>query len=187
MEQLRDEQLLELVIAGDMAAVSILVERYQQELTGYLNRMVGADWALAQDLAEETFLRVLRQHAARGDRPFRPWLYTIATNLVRDHFKSSAARLSLPLVAEHESAVEDEAPGPEEQALRGEQRDYLVTALNELPTDQRATIWLRFYGGLSLAEIAAVLDIPIGTVKWRLSNGLQRLRASLALSVDIYS
>ncbi len=122
MEQVRDEQLLELVMAGDMAALSILVERYQQELTGYLNRMVGADWGLAQDLTQETFLRVLRQHATRGDRPFRPWLYTIATNLVRDHFKSSAVRLSLPLATEHETVVEDDAPGPEEHALQDEQR-----------------------------------------------------------------
>lgn len=187
MEQLSDEQLLELVIAGDMAALSTLVERYQQELTGYLNRMVGADWALAQDLADETFLRVLHHHTTRGDRPFRPWLYTIATNLVRDHFKSSATRLSLPLAAEHESAVEDDAPGPEEHALRGEQRAHLVAALNQIPTDQRAMLWLRFYGGLSLAEIATTLVVPVGTVKWRLSTGLQRLRTILASSADIYS
>lgn len=51
MECLSDEQLLTAVVAGEMTALAILVERYQQTLTGYLDRLVGADWALAQDLA----------------------------------------------------------------------------------------------------------------------------------------
>ena len=186
MECLSDEQLLNAVVTGEMTALATLVERYQQTLTGYLDRLVGADWALAQDLAQETFLRVLRQHSARGDRPFKPWLYTIATNLARDHFKSSATRLSTRLEFEHETWVADEAPGPEEHALHTEQRSLLVDALNELGIEYRATIWLRFYGDLSLREIATTLDVPLGTVKWRLSTGLQRLRSVLASSVATY-
>jgi RNA polymerase sigma-70 factor (ECF subfamily) len=146
-----------------MAALTILVERYQQEVTGYLDRLVGADWALAQDLTQEAFLRVLRQHAARGDRPFKPWLYTIVTNLARDHFKSSVVHWSQPLAEEHETALADDMPGPEERALLEERRDQLVAALHQLSVEQRATIWLRFYGDLSLAEIAAALDVPVGT------------------------
>ncbi|HEX9413162.1 MAG TPA: sigma-70 family RNA polymerase sigma factor [Ktedonobacterales bacterium] len=184
MEQASDEQLLEAVVAGERMALTILVERYQQHLTGYLNRLVGADWALAQDLAQETFLRVLRQPTTRGQRPFKPWLYTIATNLARDHFKAGAVRLSAPLGVEQETALIDDAPSPEESALRGEEREALVTALNLLSVDFRATLWLRFYGGLSLAEIAATLDVPLGTVKWRISTGLRRLRSVLAASAD---
>jgi RNA polymerase sigma-70 factor, ECF subfamily len=184
MEQASDEQLLEAVVAGERMALTILVERYQQHLTGYLNRLVGADWALAQDLAQETFLRVLRQPTTRGQRPFKPWLYTIATNLARDHFKAGAVRLSAPLGVEQETALIDDAPSPEESALQGEERAALVTALNLLRVDFRATLWLRFYGGLSLAEIAATLDVPLGTVKWRISTGLRRLRSVLAASAD---
>jgi RNA polymerase sigma-70 factor (ECF subfamily) len=180
MERTSDERLLEAALAGEMAALTILVERHQRELTGYLNRLVGADWALAQDLVQETFLRVLGQPITRAERPFRPWLYTIATNLARDHFKASATRLSAPLAAEQETALVDEAPSPEERALRGEERDEMVAALNLLSVDFRAALWLRFYGGLSLAEIAAALDIPLGTVKWRISTGLRRLRSVLA-------
>lgn len=185
MEQARDEQLVEAVVRGDMAALTVLVERYQQELTGYLDRLVGADWALAQDLTQEAFLRVLRQHAARGDRPFKPWLYTIATNLARDHFKSSATRRSLPLAEEHETAIADDTPSPEERALVEERRDQLVAAMNQLSVEQRATVWLRFYGDLSLAEIATTLDVPLGTVKWRLSDALRRLRQTLISPADI--
>ena len=186
MQRLSDEQLLEKVIAGDMVALATLVERYQPVLTGYLDRLVGADWALAQDLAQETFVRVLRHHSTRGNRPFKSWLYAIATNLARDHFKSSAARLSTPLEAEHEVWIRDEVPGPEEYILRGEQRSALVDALNLLGMEYRTTLWLRFYGDLSLQEIADALGIPLGTVKWRLSTGLRRLRSLLASSADTY-
>ena len=185
MEQSRDEQLLEAVVGGDMAALTILVERYQQELIGYLDRLVDADWALAQDLTQETFLRVLRQHATRGERPFKPWLYAIATNLARDHFKSSAVRRSLPLADEHETAIADDAPSPEERALLGERRDHLLAAMNQLSVEQRATVWLRFYGDLSLAEIAAALDVPVGTIKWRLADAMRRLRQTLVAPADI--
>ncbi|HLY31638.1 MAG TPA: RNA polymerase sigma factor [Ktedonobacterales bacterium] len=182
MERTSDERLLDAVVAGETSALTMLVERYQQELTGYLNRLVGADWALAQDLAQETFLRVLRQPTTRGERPFRPWLYTIATNLARDHFKAGAVRFSAPLGIEQESVLVDEAPSPEDYALQGEERDAMVAALNLLGVDYRAALWLRFYGGLSLAEIAAALDTPVGTVKWRISTGLRRLRCVLAAS-----
>lgn len=184
MQRLSDEQLLDAVVAGDIAALAPLVERYQHVLTGYLDRLVGPDWALAQDLAQETFLRVLRQHTARGNRPFKPWLYTIATNLARDHFKASATRLSTLLAPEHEGGIPDEVPGPEESVLRGEQRSALVDALNQLGIEYRTTLWLRFYCDLSLQEVADTLDIPLGTVKWRLSTGLRRLRSCLASSAD---
>lgn len=186
MERLSDEQLLNAVIAGETASLTVLVERYQQVLTGYLDRMVGGDWALAQDLVQETFLRVLRQHTMRGDRPFKPWLFTIATNLARDHFKASDTRLATPLVSEYETWIVDEAPGPEEYALRDEQQATLFEALKMLGVEYRATLWLRFYCDMSLREIATTLDIPVGTVKWRLSTGLQRLRCVLAASVEMY-
>ncbi len=186
MERLSDEQLLNAVIAGETEALAVLVERYQQVLTGYLDRMVGGDWALAQDLVQETFLRVLRQHTMRGERPFKPWLFTIATNLARDHFKASGTRLSTPLLSEYETWIIDETPGPEEYALHDEQQATLVEALNMLGVEYRATLWLRFYCDMSLREIATTLDIPVGTVKWRLSTGLQRLRCVLATSVEMY-
>ena len=61
MDRLSDEQVLAAVLAGDHDALATLVERHDQSLTGYLDRMVGADWALAQDLAQEKFACVLGQ------------------------------------------------------------------------------------------------------------------------------
>ena len=180
MERLGDEQLLAAALAGEMAALTLLVKRYQRPLTGYLERLLGGDWPLAQDLTQETFLRVLRQRDCRGQRPFKPWLYAIATNLARDHFKSAASRRVAPLdPLLAENLVAEEA-GPEEQALAQERGQTIMAALDTLSEEYRATLLLRFSSDLSLHEIADTLDIPLGTVKSRLTVGLRRLRAALS-------
>ena len=184
MDRLRDEQLLAAALAGDVDALASLVERYQGPLTGYLDRLVGADWALAQDLVQETFLRVLRQQTQRGDRPFRPWLYAIATNLARDHFKSAAVQRSTYLDEHLEALLEDDTISPEDCALAQERGATLAAALNGLSAEYRAALVLRFYNDLSLQEIADVLEIPLGTVKSRLSVGLRRLRVLLTDITD---
>jgi RNA polymerase sigma-70 factor (ECF subfamily) len=179
MDHLSDEQLLSAVLAGEMDALAALVARHQGPLTGYLDRLVGPDWALAQDLAQETFLRVLRQHTDRSSRPFKSWLYAIATNLARDHFKSSAVRRALPLDERIEEYLPDWAAGPEEQMLAAERGGEVAAALACLSAEYRATLVLRFYNELSLQEIATTLEVPLGTVKSRLSVGLRRLREAL--------
>jgi RNA polymerase sigma-70 factor (ECF subfamily) len=180
MERLGDEQLLAAVLAGEMAALAHLVERYQRPLTGYLERLLGGDWPLAQDLTQETFLRVLRQRDCRGQRPFKPWLYAIATNLARDHFKSAASRRVSPLDPLVAAGLVADDAGPEALALARERGQAIMAALAALGEEYRVTLLLRFYGDLSLREIADALDIPIGTVKSRLTMGLRRLRAVLA-------
>jgi RNA polymerase sigma-70 factor (ECF subfamily) len=184
MDRLSDEQLLAAVLAGEMEALAILVARYQVPLTGYLDRLVGPDWALAQDLAQETFVRVLRQQTCRGNRPFRPWLYAIATNLARDYFKSAAVQRAVRLDAEFASRLADWAAGPEEHALAAERAADVAEALRCLGAEYRAALALRFYNGLSLQEIADTLEVPLGTVKSRLSVGLRRLREVLVARVQ---
>jgi RNA polymerase sigma-70 factor, ECF subfamily len=179
MDRLSDEQLMAAVQAGETDALAALVERHQRPLTGYLDRLVGPDWALAQDLAQETFLRVLRQQTTRAGRPFKPWLYTIATNLARDHFKSAAVRCTAPLDEEQHAQVSDDAAGPEDRALAAERSADLIGALARLVPEYRAALLLRFYSGMSLQEIADTLEVPLGTVKSRLSVGLRRLREAL--------
>ncbi len=179
MQRLSDEQLLAAVLAGERDALAVLVERHHRPLTGYLDRLVAADWSLAQDLAQETFLRVLKHSASRGDRPFRPWLYAIATNLARDHFKSAAVRLSAPLDQPQIAQLHDQTVGPEEQALRAERTTTIVAAIGRLSEEYRTALVLRFYSGMSLQEIADTLEIPLGTVKSRLSVGLRHLRELL--------
>lgn len=182
MEWISDEQLIATVMAGNQEALATLVTRYHSALLGYLCRLVGGDRPLAEDLVQETFLRVLRQRTRHPGRPFKPWLYTIATNLARDYFKSAAVRQRWQEGNDEETLrqLSDSTPGPEACALAAEQGSEVAAALAQLGEEYRTVLLLRFYQGLSLNEIAEALQIPLGTVKWRLSMGVHRLRAILA-------
>jgi RNA polymerase sigma-70 factor, ECF subfamily len=90
MQEKSDEHLMAAVQAGDQVALAALVTRRHGPLLGYLYRLVGGDRQLAEDLVQETMLHVLRQRTYQVGRPFKPWLYRIATNLARDSFKSAA-------------------------------------------------------------------------------------------------
>jgi RNA polymerase sigma-70 factor (ECF subfamily) len=182
MQERSDEQLMTDVMAGDQAALAALVMRHHAPLLGYLYRLVGGDQQLAEDLVQETLLRVLRQHTYRCDRPFKPWLYMIATNLARDYFKSAAVRQRWREGDSEEAFLYlyDREPSPEEQALTAEQGNEVRAALALLREEDRVVVLLRFYQGFSLQEIAETLHIPLGTVKSRLSAGVHRLRTVLA-------
>lgn len=186
MEWIADEQLMTAVMAGDQSALTALVTRHHSALLGYLYRLTGGDRPLAEDLVQETFLRVLQQRSYRADHPFKPWLYAIATNLARDTFKSSAVRCRYRVDDGEEALLHlyDSAPGPEERALSAEQGSEVMAALNQLGEEYRVALLLRFYQGLSLQEIAETLRVPLGTVKSRLSVGTHRLRALLLLTKE---
>jgi len=182
MQERSDEQLMAAVMAGDQVALAALVTRHHAPLLGYLYRLVGGDRQLSEDLVQETLLHVLRQRTYQADRPFKPWLYTIATNLARDYFKSAAMRQCGRSGDEEEALLHlyDSAPGPEERALAAEQGSEVRAALAQLREEYRIVVVLRFYQGFSLQEIAQTLHIPLGTVKSRLSVGVARLRSELA-------
>jgi RNA polymerase sigma-70 factor (ECF subfamily) len=181
VQQKSDEDLMAEVLIGDRTALATLVSRHHAPLLGYVYRLVGADRALAEDLVQETFLRLLRGRTYQSGRPFKPWLYTIATNLARDHFKSSAVRQSRGGLNPDHTLVH--LPGleasPEDRALEAEQVGQVRASIAQLSEEYRVVVLLRFYQGFTLQEIAEALQIPIGTVKSRLSVGVHRLRAML--------
>ncbi len=166
---------------GDRDALAALVERHHDALMGYLYRTTGGDRALAQDLAQETFLRLMRSiKRYQYPRPFKPWLYAIATNLARDHYKRAAVRWR---ATEREydwpHDVEDDGEPPETLLVAAVEARQIAVALGRLPEAQREVVVLRYYQEFSLAEISQILDIPLGTVKSRLSLGLRRLREAM--------
>jgi len=181
MQGKSDEQLMTAVMVGDQVALAALVTRHHSPLLGYLYRLVGGDQQLAEDLVQETLLHVLRQRTYQADRPFKPWLYRIATNLARDYFKSAAVRKSRREGDEKEALLHlyDSEPSPEERALAAEQGSEVRAVLTQLGEEYRVVLVLRFYQGFSLQEIAETLHIPLGTAKSRLSVGVHPLRAKL--------
>jgi len=176
-----DEQLCQALQRGNHDALDGLVERHHSPLFGYLYRLTDGDRTLVQDLVQETFLRLLRGIASYHDtRPFKPYLYQIATNLARDHYKSAAHRYEAALLEDEQTAAysfEEHNPTVLEDVVDEQHAVQSIRpALALLPIHQQEAIILRYYQDLSLSEMADVLNIPIGTVKSRLSLGLKALR-----------
>lgn len=175
-----DEALAWGIQQGQMDDLSMLVERHHHALIGFLYRLLNGDRHLAEDLAQETFLRVIRNIAQyQYPRPFKPWLYQIATNLARDHYKRADTRLAGTMPDDDLSIAGDVDPLPEDALLLAADVQAAICALRALPNHQREVIILRYDQELSLAEIAEILSIPVGTVKSRLSVALGRLREKL--------
>jgi RNA polymerase sigma-70 factor (ECF subfamily) len=171
-----DEHLMTEVLRGSAGALTMLVERYHAPLLAYLYRLLGGRQNLAEDFVQESFLRLLQPSGYQQERPFKPWLYAIATNLARDYLKSASTRHQIAVEGEDWHSLFDKAPGPEEVVLATEENQIIAAAIGQLGDEYRSALLLRFYQGMSLQEIAETLHIPLGTVKSRLSVGTHRLR-----------
>lgn len=158
------------------------VERFRAVMLPHLDAAYGfARWltrdpVVAQDVAQEAMLRALRYfHAFRGEEA-RPWLMRIVRNTWHD------IRAKKGMHDESLDAVEDspaDGPDPEQSALGSDRRRQVAAALAALPADLREILVLREIEDMSYKEIAATLDLPIGTVMSRISRGREKLAADL--------
>ena len=169
-----DEELAHALQRGDATALEELVTRYYAPLLRFLFRMTGGHQSDAEDLLQETCVRMMCGIQSYSPaRPFKPWLYTIARNVAYNYMARAEQRQStgsLPEAAASPQAL------PEERLVMREQRSSIMQALAQLPVKQREAIILFYYDELPQKEIAALLHIPVGTVKSRLSLGLRQLR-----------
>jgi len=162
------------VASGDEAALTALIDRYGARVHAYLLRHSG-NREDADDLLQETWVRVARSARSFDTaRRFRSWIYGIATNLARDRFRRRTTR---------ERALRELATSPP-AAVGADSidRSELRERIGELPENMRAAVLLRYYEGMSEAEMAEVLDIPRGTVKSRLHAALRKLRGGYGVS-----
>ncbi|MBI3648494.1 MAG: RNA polymerase sigma factor [Actinobacteria bacterium] len=158
--------------AAPTAALALLFERHFAAVYRYLSRRVGPQ--LAEELAAETFVQALT-HLAAYDRTrpdARPWLFGIATNLLRHHVRSERRRLA----AYRRAAVEVGASLIEEDAGMGLLGPKLLGEIRTMSAEQRDVLLLYAWAALSYEQIADALGLPIGTVRSRLSRTRQRLR-----------
>jgi len=171
-----DEQIALSVQQGNSEALAHLVERHYGSLVGYLYRMLNGNRLLAEDLAQETFLRALRAiDRYHYPRSFKAWLYAIATNLARSHYDRAETRY---VMAGDETLerLTDDGEGIEDNLIQQADQNRVAGLLAELPDQQREALILRYAQGLSIAEIASVQNVPAGTVKSRVWLGLARLK-----------
>ena len=184
-----DKSLIDAHRQGDKTAFAELVRRYGDSVLGYLMRMSG-DREQAEDLFQETFKRVHEKaHTLRGNH-FKPWLFTIATNVAIDGMRR---RRRLQVVSLNQKldcangrceelgavAVADNQCEPSQKAIRAEQKEQVRRAIESLPANQRATLVLAYYQQLSYREVAEALGCSIGTVKAQMYRALKTLAQRL--------
>lgn len=174
-----DEDLLQGMARGDQASFEALIHRYHGPLFAYLQRQLH-DIGKAEDFVQETFLRLIRQLKDKTPpENVQAWLYRVALNLCRDYWKSAPYGNEQYSFAEAPEQI-DRRPSVVELAERQETRREILATLRELPEVQKDIITLRFYQDLKLQDIAAVLSLPLGSVKTHLYKGLRKLKARLA-------
>lgn len=168
-----DETLVEAARAGSSEAFSRLVDRHQQAVRAFLRRACG-DWAMADDLAQETFLAAWpRIGRLKSGASVRAWLCGIG------YRKHLSARRS-----EVRSRVREEVWESDREVSRDAapaDKIALDRAMAALPPDQRACVALCLAGDFSHAEAAEALDLPLGTVKSHVTRGRARLLAALGV------
>ena len=187
-----DRADMEHLAAGHAAALSNLMERHSLRLFHYLVRQLHEE-SEAEDVAQETFLRVY-QHSKRFDptQRFSTWLYTIATNLVKDRFRYRASRpqVSLDAGIESDSGLREIIPDetvatPSEKIEANERAEAVRKAVAELPEELRTPLILSEYENLSHAEVGEILSCTPKAVETRLYRARQKLRPLLEKWDDV--
>jgi RNA polymerase sigma factor (sigma-70 family) len=149
------------------------VRRHQSSVRGLLRQLTRTDVALADDLAQDTFLRAYKNiRSFRGEARFSTWLYRIAYNC----FREDARRRKELVGIDDEQLQAERDPQVADPGLRHD----LMHALNLLPQHERSAVLLCCQNGLSHEEAARVLDIPLGTVKTNVLRGREKLKRTLA-------
>jgi RNA polymerase sigma-70 factor (ECF subfamily) len=175
-----DEALLTQIAEGDAAAVRALVSRKLPRVLGLAQRMLN-DAGEAEDVAQETFLRVWRQAPKwrSGEARFDTWLYRVALNLCYDRL-----RRRREILTDDPPELPDDAP-PADQALEAQDTGRAVAAaLAKLPDRQREAIVLCHYQELGNIDAAAAMGVTVEAVESLLSRGRRALRAALADLVE---
>ncbi len=182
LQRLADEDLMTLVEGRDPDAFAVLYDRHGGAAYSLAHRIVG-DRSVAEDVAQEAFLSVWRSgarfDAARGS--VRSWTLGIVRNRAIDALRRASG--SAPkLDFDDDGVLEAQESGEltDSEAIRRETAGKVRSALGALPEEQSKVIGLAYFGGFTHSEIAAMLSMPLGTVKGRMRLGLEKVRATLA-------
>jgi RNA polymerase sigma-70 factor (ECF subfamily) len=172
-----DEELAEDALAGDDDAFRALIERYHDVLIRFLTRMLGNRDA-AEDAFQDTFLQIHQSlHSFDQTRAFKPWLFTIAANKARDLMRRAQRRPAMSLSAtikgdEDAPAFVDllaiDLPGPSDAMEREELSAMVQRAVDGMSPRMREVLLMAYFQKMAYAQIAELLDVPLGTVKSRL-------------------
>ena len=180
IRDLADEEVMQLVQRGDPQAFELLYDRHGGAAYSLAYRIVGKQ-AAAEDVVQEALLSIWRSRrrydATRGS--VRTWILGIVHNRAIDGLRRSSVhdrrRETLDVVEERFEASER----TDVEVARREEARSVRGALETLPTEQRQTIELAYFGGFTQNQIAELMDEPVGTVKGRMRLGLEKMRREL--------
>ena len=192
LRELNDSEVVQAALDGDSRAFSELVSRYDQRLVNFVYRTIG-DRERAQDLVQETFVRVYR-HLERFDqsKKFSTWIYTIASNLAKNELRNRSRN---PLVlfqtikknwdADHRPLEwEDTRNKPDDLFRKRHLRAKVEDAVSQLPEHHRIVFVLRELEGKTYEEIAQITGCNLGTVKSRLNRARNNFASIIAPMID---
>lgn len=190
---LDDAILIERSQQGDRAAFNALIIKHEERAYHYAYRLTR-NQEEASDVVADAFVRIFNAlKNFKGNSSFPTWMYRILTNCFLDHRKKEKTKQTLSIDqvmqgSEGELAREpaDLGPGPIEETERSERQVQIESAVNSLPEYQRAMIVMYHAENMSYDEIAAALDLPVGTVKSRLNRARLVLREMLLKHEELF-
>ena len=177
----REPDLLVQFQQGDPDAFKEIVRTYQERLVQFFYRLCW-DLDRAEDFTQELFMKLLRSAKRyRSQGRLGTFIYRVATNLWIDHYRAMQPRPRLYSLdqAVHSVGADPGAIGPDDLAIKKEQRQSLRRALESLTEPHRLVFELAVYQELPYAQVGQVLGIPVGTVKSRMHNSVRAIRETL--------
>jgi RNA polymerase sigma-70 factor, ECF subfamily len=188
LRELADEDLMQLVRDGEARAFEIVFDRHGGVAFSLAYRMCGRR-AMAEDVVQEAFLSLwragARYEAARGS--VRSWVLSTIHNRAIDAIRRGVVHEGRNVA---DDGLAERLAAPERTDLevaRREEASRVRSALDELPAEQRHVIELAYFGGFTHTQIAAMLELPVGTVKSRMRLGLTRMRLALGHPAEVVS
>lgn len=189
-----DNMLIERAQKGDRDALDALIRKYEKRAYQYAFRLTS-NGEEASDVVAEAFVRVYSAlHNFKGNSAFTTWLYRILTNCFLDQRKKEKSRPASSLEAalqtddgDLERQVESTDPTPDDVAEMKQREEVFEAAVAGLPEYQKVMVTLYHAEMLSYEEIAATLDLPIGTVKSRLNRARLSLREMLVKDEELFN
>jgi RNA polymerase sigma-70 factor, ECF subfamily len=175
-----DAILVKNYVSGDENALSLLIERHQSKIYGFIYSKIS-DRDVSDDIFQDTFIKViktLKSNSYNEEGKFLPWVMRIAHNLVVDHYRRNK---KMPMFRETEefsifSIMTDNSPTIEKQLITEQVESDLKRLIEELPDDQKQVLVMRMYQDLSFKEIADLTGVSINTALGRMRYALMNLR-----------
>lgn len=178
--QLPDSLLVNNYIEGDENALTILINRHQSKIFGFIYSKIS-DRDISNDIFQDTFIKVIKTLKSKSyneEGKFLPWVMRIAHNLIIDHFRKNK---KMPMFRETEefsifSIMSDDSPTIENKIIREQVDSDLRKLIEELPADQKEVLVMRMYQDMSFKEISEITGVSINTALGRMRYALMNMR-----------